>query len=237
MSLNRPDSIRRVSIIYGHFMIHESKFWVRIVLENSCEMRSEFLCLAGLIFRNNFDRFVNEHRFGRFDWMNMILINGNGYSTYIEPLGTVMFSPSRIIFWLRFGPYALWARRTQTACCRLVATVDGCEINCRRFAAKSNFGDVEAPASMVTSRPDGLVDVDAGSSTTDMVAVDVDADVDVEPFRSFSVTKPSLTALILVSETGRGKKTENVIFSSKWIHWWAMPHLIINGADPSQRFF
>lgn len=55
----------------------------------------------------------------------------------MDPFGTVMFSPSNIKFGFFFEPYDLYALRTHTACCLLVATVDGWDKNCLRLAAKS----------------------------------------------------------------------------------------------------
>jgi len=49
--------------------------------------------------------------------------------TYMQPLATVIFKPSRITLGLFFSPYFLYARRTQTACCLRVHTVDCCGKN------------------------------------------------------------------------------------------------------------
>lgn len=62
--------------------------------------------------------------------------------TYIVPFGTVIFSPSKITFGLRFGPYFLKARLTHTACLLLASRVEACVWNCalRVFNSREAVG-------------------------------------------------------------------------------------------------
>lgn len=62
----------------------------------------------------------------------------SSYETYIVPFGTVMFSPSKIIFGLFLLPYFLKALLTQTACFCNDSTEEICVCICGLRVFNSN---------------------------------------------------------------------------------------------------
>lgn len=94
----------------------------------------------------------------------------------MEPLGTVIFRPSSTIFGFLPPPYILWARLTQTACWRRVASVEGCEMKRRRRAARSRslFAVVAAAAGAVGGTPS------ASASIFYAMLLSLAANVDIE---------------------------------------------------------